>query len=102
MATEKLVRVFKDDDYSTFLLYQSGSFKKAVDHFDVTDKELMVQEIRDGILLTSSGPAILQLKDGIIQKDHKHCLVGMNVCTPDIIQRFCVDLHIFIEACLLC
>ena len=73
MATEELVRVFKEDDYSTFLLYQSGSFKKAVDHFDVTDKKLMIQEIRDGILLTS-WPAILQLKDGIITKeDYEHC-----------------------------
>ena len=58
------MRVFKEDDYSTFLLYQSGSFKKAVDQFDVTDKELMIQEIKDGILL-SSWPAILQLKDGL-------------------------------------
>ena len=63
-TTEELVRAFKEDDYSTFLLYQSGSFKKVVDQFDMMDKEMLIQEIRDGVLL-NSWPAILQLKDGL-------------------------------------
>ena len=58
------MRIFKQDEYSTFLLYQSGSLRKAVDQFHITDKDVMVQEIRDSILITS-WPAILQLKDGL-------------------------------------
>ena len=41
---DEQVKVFKDNDHATFLLYESASFKKA----NVEDAEAVIRELRDG------------------------------------------------------
>ena len=60
-TSEELIQVFRDDDHATFLLYESGSFKKPILQSDIEDKPTIIRELRDGVLY-SSWAAILQLQ----------------------------------------
>ena len=59
-----MVKVFRDDDHATFLLYESGCFKTALNQTEIEDKPIIIRELRDGILY-SSWAAILQLQQGL-------------------------------------
>ena len=59
-TTEELVKVFREDEYATFLLYETGSFKKPLIQSDLSDKPAIVRELGDGVIY-SSWAAILQL-----------------------------------------
>jgi hypothetical protein len=44
---DDLIKIFKDDDHAAFLLYESGSFKKAIEAIE--DNEMVITELRDGV-----------------------------------------------------
>jgi hypothetical protein len=78
---DQLIQIFEEDDHAAFLLYESGSFKKAID--DMEDKEMIITELRDGVLY-SSWAAILQLQQGL----HNLNALQMIKENPDIMKSF--------------
>ena len=58
------MKTFEEDERASFLLYESGSFKKPLRSCDFTDKPTIISELKDS-LLYGSWPAILQIKQGL-------------------------------------
>ena len=52
-SKEDLVQVFRDDEHATFLLYETGAFKKKLLTSDLAYKADIIRELQDGVLYTS-------------------------------------------------
>ena len=82
-SKEDLVQVFRDDEHATFLLYETGAFKKPVLQSDMADKADIIRELQDGVLYTSWA-AILQLQQGLRNLD----VLSVIKTNPDIMKDF--------------
>lgn len=82
-TTEELVDVFREDEYATCLLYETGSFKKLTLQSDLSDKSAIIRELRDGVLY-SSWAAILQLQLGLRNPD----VLSTIKANPDLMKEF--------------
>ena len=82
-STEALVNIFRDDEHATFLLYESGTFRKPVTQTLLSDKTEIISELKDGTLYSCWG-AIQQLRKGL-----QNLNVLMIIKTyPEIIRDF--------------
>ena len=82
-TTEELVKVFRENEHATFLLYETGSFKKPIFQSDLSDKPVIIRELRDGVLY-SSWAAILQLQQGLRNLD----VLSIIKTNPDLMKDF--------------
>ena len=82
-TAEEIIQIFTHDEHATFLLYESGSFKKPIQQTLLSDKPLIVRELKDGALYGCWG-AILQLQKGLQNLD---VLTMVKNC-PDVMKDF--------------
>ena len=82
-TTEELIKVFREDEHATFLLYETGSFKKPIIQSDLSNKPDIVRKPQD-VVLNSSWAAILQLQQGLRNLD----VLSMIKTNPDLIKDF--------------